>query len=108
MPKLKKVSIKNKKVVAPVRVSIEEPIAPEKKVGEYKVQVKINGVNTEVFTDDIETSIMEAKPLFIKTNMLIIVTKGNLVRDRILNVSAVKRFFNNKMIRVAFIKTFLS
>lgn len=79
----------------------------KKSEGQFIVFTKVNGITSEVKTDDIAKAIMSAKPELPKTTLVIRITKGKVVRDRLLQLQEAKRLYSNDITMEMFIKNLL-
>lgn len=73
----------------------------------YKVEVQFNGKRMACETDDLLealSSIAPTLPEYIKTRLIISVTKGKQTIEKMLLLGQAKLFFRNELARKMFIK----
>jgi hypothetical protein len=94
----------NKKGVKKVTTKVVAPKVKQEEKKEFRVVMKFNNQEHDFVTDNLEASILEIKPTFLKTKLLIKIEKDGKVADRQFQGMQGKRFFNSK----SFLHFFLS
>lgn len=98
-----------KDVIKKIETKVEsnEEVTPKKPEGQFIVFTKVNGIANQIRTDDIANAIMAMKPELPKTTLVIRVTKGKVIRDRLLQLQEAKRLYSNEITMEMFIKNLL-
>lgn len=88
---------------------VEAPKVEEKKEikGEYHIKVKLNDKEFEFDTDDIRSAILSTKQEFLRTRVIITITKGGKTVERMLYLAQGKTLFINRFAMDAFIKNLM-
>ena len=77
------------------------------KKGEYHIVVTLNDKTYECDTDDVIEAIVDLKPEFLRTRVLIDITKGDRTLSRMYYLREGKRLFYNQYAQAALLKSLI-
>lgn len=92
---------------SPTKKATKKVALKKEEKKEYHVVVKLNDQVFEFDTNDIKEAILSTKQDFLRTKVLIYVTKDNKTLDRMYYLYQGKRLFEDKYAMDAFIKNLI-
>lgn len=98
MEKKAKIAPKKKAKIAP-KAKAKAKVQVEKQDTNFDIVLKINGVTYEANASEetLADTILELKPIFYKTRLILTVTKGSQKVERTFFGLNARRIFNNKI-----------
>jgi len=78
------------------KVATKKVVAKKEEEKEYHIVIKLNDKVFEFDTDDLRETILSVKPEFLRTRVLLEITKGNKTLDRAYYLQQGKMLFINK------------
>ena len=87
-----------------VELLVEAPSVEKK---EYKIDIKINDKEFSIETNDIREAILSTEPDFLRTRVILKITKGDKTLERMLYLQQAKMLFINRYAMDAFLKNLI-
>lgn len=90
--------------------TIKKPVVKKQEIinkAEYHLVVKLNDQVFEFDTDDLRESILSVKPEFLRTKVVLEITKGDKTIDRLLYLRQGKMLFINRFAMDSLLKNLI-